>query len=191
MLHSLTAIGGRIIDTIYPPRCLACTAATDAARGLCPACWADTHFIAGTTCRKCGVPLVGDAGAEDQCESCTRHPPAWDRGAAALLYSGAGRRMVLALKHGDRLDMVRPLAAWMARAGRPLLAEADIVAPVPLNWRRLVMRRYNQSAELARQLGRDDRADGGSRPSHPAQGDEPAGRRARRSGDGTRPGPLP
>jgi len=155
MLHSLTAIGGRIIDTIYPPRCLACTAATDAARGLCPACWADTHFIAGTTCRKCGVPLVGDAGTEDQCESCTRHPPAWDRGAAALLYSGAGRRMVLALKHGDRLDMVRPLAAWMSRAGRPLLAEADIVAPVPLNWRRLVMRRYNQSAELARQLGRE------------------------------------
>ena len=155
MLHTLTALAGRVVDTVYPPRCLACTAATDAARGLCPACWADTHFIAGTACRKCGVPLVGDAGAEDVCESCARHPPAWDRGAAALLYAGAGRRMVLALKHGDRLDMVRPLAAWMARAGRTLLAEADVVAPVPLHWRRLVMRRYNQSAELARRLGRD------------------------------------
>lgn len=156
MLHTLSALRGRVIDTIYPPRCLACTTATDAARGLCPSCWANTHFIAGTTCRRCGVPLLGDAGAEDTCESCTRHPPAWDRGAAAVLYAGAGRRMVLALKHGDRLDMVQPLAAWMARAGRSLLADADLVAPVPLHWRRLVMRRYNQSAELARRLGRDN-----------------------------------
>lgn len=154
MLDGLVRLGTRLIDTVYPPRCLACTAATDAARGLCSACWADTHFIAGTACRKCGVPLLGDSGAEDVCESCIRHPPAWDRGAAAVLYSGAGRRMVLGLKHGDRLDMVRPLAAWMARAGRPLLAEADVIAPVPLHWRRLVVRRYNQSAELARALGR-------------------------------------
>ena len=155
MLHTLTALAARAIETVYPPRCLACTAATDAARALCPACWADTHFIAGTTCRACGVPLLGASGPEDVCESCTRHPPAWDRGAAAFLYAGAGRRMVLALKHGDRLDMVQPLAAWMARAGRPLLAEADLIAPVPLHWRRLVVRRYNQAAELARRLGRD------------------------------------
>ena len=104
----LQALKTTLIDTIYPPRCLACTEATDQPHGLCPACWRDTHFIAGTTCRKCGVPLIGEAGAEDVCESCLRHPPAWDRGAAALLYAGAGRRMVLALKHGDRLDMVPP-----------------------------------------------------------------------------------
>ena len=150
----LQALKTTLIDTIYPPRCLACTAATDQPHGLCPACWRDTHFIAGTTCRSCGVPLIGEAGAEDVCESCLRHPPAWDRGAAAILYAGAGRRMVLALKHGDRLDMVRPLAGWMAAAGRDLLAAADLVAPVPLHWRRLLGRRYNQSAELARRLGR-------------------------------------
>jgi ComF family protein len=151
MLHALKST---LIDTLYPPRCLACTEATDAAHGLCAACWRDTHFIAGTTCGKCGVPLIGDAGAEDVCEGCRRHPPAWDRGAAAMLYHGAGRRMVLALKHGDRLDMVRPLAGWMAVAGRDLLSSADVIAPVPLHWRRLVARRYNQSAELARRLSR-------------------------------------
>ena len=154
MLHTLTALAGRVVDTVYPPRCLACTAATDAARGLCPACWADTHFIAGTTCRRCGVPLVGDSvGESDVCDGCLRHPPGWDRGAAALVYAGGGRRMVLALKHGDRLDTVLPLAGWMASAGRDLIPEADLVAPVPLHWRRLLRRRYNQSAELARRIG--------------------------------------
>ena len=151
MLQALTTT---LVNTIFPPRCLACTEPTDQPHGLCPACWRDTHFIAGTVCRSCGVPLVGEAGAEDVCESCARHPPAWDRGAAAVIYGGAGRKVVLALKHGDRLDMVRPLAGWMASAGRGLLAEADVIAPVPLHWRRLVRRRYNQSAELARRLGR-------------------------------------
>jgi ComF family protein len=151
MLHALTTT---LVDTIFPPRCIACAEPTEQAHGLCPACWRDTHFIAGTVCRACGAPLVGAAGAEDVCESCARHPPAWDRGAAAVIYAGAGRKVVLALKHGDRLDMVRPLAGWMAAAGRGLLAEADVVAPVPLHWRRLIRRRYNQSAELARRLGR-------------------------------------
>jgi predicted amidophosphoribosyltransferase len=150
MLRALTAT---LVDAIYPPRCLACTEATDAAHGLCPACWRDTHFIAGPVCGKCGVPLIG-AEAADACEGCTRHPPAWDRGAAALVYAGAGRRMVLGLKHGDRLDMVKPLAGWMAAAGRQLLDAAELIAPVPLHWTRLVRRRYNQSAELGRALAR-------------------------------------
>ncbi len=83
-----------------------------------------------------------------------RRPPGWDFGAAAVVYGGAGRRVVLALKHGDRLDMVRPLAAWMEKAGRAALAESDLIAPVPLHWRRLMRRRYNQSAELARRIAR-------------------------------------
>jgi ComF family protein len=148
-----------LVDAIFPPRCITCAEATEAPHGLCPACWADTHFITGAACSKCGTPLVGEAGAGDLCDGCLRHPPAWDRGRAAVLYAGAGRRAVLALKHADRLDLARPLATWMATAGRDVLAEADLVAPVPLHWRRLIRRRYNQSAELARRLGR-----AGSRP---------------------------
>ncbi len=143
-----------LIDMIFPPRCLACPEATDAAHGLCPKCWANTHFIDGATCCKCGVPLMGDTGVAETCDGCLRHPPAWDRGAAAVIYEGAGREAVLALKHGDRLDMVDPLARWMAAAGRDLLAGCDLIAPTPLHWQRLVKRRFNQSAELAKRLGR-------------------------------------
>jgi predicted amidophosphoribosyltransferase len=150
----LGALKAAVIDAIYPPMCLACREPTDAPHGLCAACWRDTHFIAGTTCRACGLPLIGAAGAEDLCDGCRRHPPGWDRGAAAVIYDGAGRKVVLALKHGDRLDMVPPLAGWLAAAGRDLIAGADLIAPVPLHWRRLLRRRYNQSAELARALGR-------------------------------------
>jgi ComF family protein len=37
----------------------------------------------------------------------------------------------------------------MARAGRELFAGADGLVPVPLHWRRLWTRRFNQSASLA------------------------------------------
>lgn len=150
----LQAMLNALVDAVFPPRCLACPSPTAVAHGLCGACWRETHFISGATCRRCGVPLPGEGGADDACDSCLRHPPAWDRGAAALVYGGAGRRMVLALKHGDRLDTVRPLAGWMTAAGRDLVREADLIAPVPLHWRRLVKRRYNQSAELARPIAR-------------------------------------
>jgi ComF family protein len=43
----------------------------------------------------------------------------------------------------------------MARAGAELLAEADLVVPVPLHWRRLFIRRYNQAALLARMAARE------------------------------------
>ena len=57
----LQALRTSLLDTVFPPRCLACAEPTVAPHGLCPACWRDTHFIAGTVCRACGVPLVGAA----------------------------------------------------------------------------------------------------------------------------------
>jgi ComF family protein len=150
----LRALRAGFVDLVFPPRCMACVTPTDAPHGLCPACWRDTIFIAGSACARCGVPLTGETAEGDVCEGCRRHPPAWDRGAAAVVYDGVARRVVLALKHGDRLDTVGPLAAWMAAAGPRLLAEADLIAPTPLHWRRLLSRRYNQSAELAKRLGR-------------------------------------
>ncbi|WP_328702296.1 ComF family protein [Belnapia arida] len=45
----------------------------------------------------------------------------------------------------------------MARAGAPLLARADLIAPVPLHWRRQFARRYNQAGLLAARLARQAR----------------------------------
>jgi len=62
---------------------------------------------------------------------------------------------VLALKHGDRPELARPAARWMAQAGRELFRPEMLIAPVPLHWTRLLKRRYNQSALLAQHLGQE------------------------------------
>lgn len=144
-----------LLNLIYPPECAGCRTPTIAAHGLCPRCWGGTRFISGTTCRCCAVPMA-EAGPDPDtvvCEVCTAAPPAWDRGRAAVLYEGAARDIVLSFKHSDRLDLAPVLGKWLARAGRPLLDEADILAPVPLHWTRMIKRRYNQAAELTRQPG--------------------------------------
>jgi ComF family protein len=56
---------------------------------------------------------------------------------------------VHALKYSDRLDLAPMMGRWVSHAGRELLAEADALVPVPLHWRRLWARRFNQSAMLA------------------------------------------
>lgn len=60
--------------------------------------------------------------------------------------------MILVFKHADRTDLAPVLANWLLRPAAPLLADADIVAPVPLHWSRLIARRYNQAALLANRL---------------------------------------
>jgi len=57
--------------------------------------------------------------------------------------------LVLSFKYGDRLDLAPMMGRWMARAGRELLQDADALLPVPLHWRRLWARRFNQAAALA------------------------------------------
>lgn len=152
----IAAATARALDLLYPPVCVACGAETGAAGGLCPDCFAGAPFIAGPVCEACGAPLLDAAGpgGAPVCDGCRHAPPAWQTGRAVALYGGAVRRAILALKHGDRLDVARAAAPWLLRAGRDLLAGADLVAPVPLHWRRLVHRRFNQSAELARALCR-------------------------------------
>ncbi len=141
-------------DALFPPACPACQGETAAAASLCAACWAEAEFLSGRGCSACGRDMPGLAAPEDGflCDTCQAHPPEWDRGTAVFAYEGAGRRLVLALKHGDRLDMGPMLGAWMARSGRRLLAGADLVAPVPMHWTRRLRRRFNQSEELARGL---------------------------------------
>ena len=139
-----------LLQVVYPPQCLTCDARVTTDFGLCADCWRDTTFITGLTCTKCGTPLPGeDDAAEVLCDDCLTIARPWGQGRAALIYQGNGRKLVLALKHGDRIDLARPAAQWMARAALPLISPGMLVAPVPLHWLRLIKRRYNQAALLS------------------------------------------
>lgn len=143
------------LRTIYPPHCLACNDVVGTEDGLCGTCWRDTYFLTGLVCDACGAPLQGeDTGEKGMCDDCLSIARPWSRGRAAMIYAGTGRRLVLGFKHGDRTELARVAARWMATAGRDILEPGMLAVPVPLHWRRLFHRKYNQSALLAAGLAR-------------------------------------
>lgn len=145
----------RALSLLYPDQCVLCPELVDGPGALCPSCWRDMPFLRGLVCDGCGAPLTGGSVAERAfCDDCISARRPWDCGRAALGYRDSGRRLVLALKHGDRPDLAWPAAAWMQSAGAQVLRPGTLLVPVPVHWSRLIARRYNQAAELTRALGR-------------------------------------
>ncbi len=81
-------------------------------------------------------------------------PRAFGRARAACLYDEHSRDLILKLKHADRTDLAHILANWLSRAAAELAEDADVILPVPMHRWRLLSRRYNQAAEIARPLAR-------------------------------------
>jgi len=141
------------LDIAVPPLCPACRdLVTD--NGLCPACWGKLAFISAPYCPRLGIPFAYDPGPGILSMQAIADPPAYHRARAAVRFDDVARKLVHAFKYGDRLDLAPLLGRWMARAGRELLDEADALVPVPLHWRRLWARRFNQSAALAEAISR-------------------------------------
>ena len=150
----LTRAGRAVLNLLFPPLCIGCRAAVAEPGALCANCWQDIRFLDGPMCECCGLPFEFDAGEGTLCAACQARPPAFDKARAVMRYDEASRGPILALKHGDRLDLVPGFGRWLGRGGGALLEEADIILPVPLHPFRLWRRRYNQAAEFARTLSR-------------------------------------
>jgi ComF family protein len=142
------------LDVALPTLCAACRAPVSG-EGLCPQCWAKLSFIAPPYCERLGIPFVYDPGPGILSMEAIAAPPAYQRARAVVRYDDVARQLVHALKYQDRVDLAPAMGRWMARAGAQLLAEADLVAPVPLHWRRGWSRRYNQSGALAKVIARE------------------------------------
>jgi len=153
-----------VFEAALPPLCPSCREPIGATVGLCPVCWSKLSPIERPFCERLGIPFVYDPGPGILSMQAIADPPAYQRARAAVRYDEVARSLVHALKYGDRLDLAPIMGRWMARAGQELLDEADLIVPVPLHWRRLWARRFNQSAALAKVIG----AIGGTPVSHTA-----------------------
>jgi ComF family protein len=149
---------GALADFFLPPVCIVCRTRIGAHGLLCDGCWARIDFIAPPFCARLGIPLPYDTGAApgEPCLSAAAiaNPPVYDRARAAALYASTMRDLIQSFKYRDRHDGLPLFARWLAGAGAELLADADLLVPVPLYRSRLWSRRFNQSALLAHALAK-------------------------------------
>lgn len=151
--RKVRAAASTMLDLVLPPRPLDEKAGQAVQSiGLSADSWGRIKFIEAPFCDSCGAPFDFDLGSGARCAGCLAKRPAFDRARAACLYDDASRDLILKLKHADRTDLAVLFARWVARAAADLIGETDAVVPVPLHRWRLLRRRYNQAAEIARPL---------------------------------------
>ena len=151
----LRALGRGVADLILPPVAHDSREAA-AAAGLSADAWSRVIFLEAPVCDGCGAAVEFDGGdfASERCAACIAQPYAFARARAACVYDEASRGLILKYKHGDQQQFAALFARWLGRAAADLVAAADAVAPVPLHPMRLLSRRFNQAAEIARPLAR-------------------------------------
>lgn len=144
-----------LVRVLLAPACAACDAPLDhpLQSPVCGACWRSIHAIRAPWCAKCGDALPGWREDRALCARCRRAPRQFSLARSVGLYDGALREIVHAFKYGGRRVLARPLAAMMREHGRDVLADADLVVPVPLHPWRALRRGFNQADDLARHLG--------------------------------------
>jgi len=143
---------GLALDFILPRRCLCCDARVASQEGLCAACWSEVPFLERPWCHRLGTPFAYDVGDGAWSPRAITAPPLFDRLRSVALYDGPARQMVLAMKFSGRRELARPMARWMVRSGTEVLDRDCLLVPVPLHWTRLLSRRFNQAADLARAI---------------------------------------
>jgi ComF family protein len=157
-IHQMAAVVGRLsyrqaLDLVFPPLCVSCETQNSEPYALCNDCWSKLVFVM-PFCERCGLPFEIDPGEASVCAGCYAAPNEFSRARSVFHYDDASRQLILAFKHGDRLERAPALAHWLSRAGRDLGRDVQLIVPVPLHRTRLWRRRYKQAAILAKILAR-------------------------------------
>lgn len=144
--HSLAWLARQAL----PLRCLVCEEPGADGRDLCLACHAALPWN-DHACPLCALPLPAHEPAE-RCGSCLHEPPRQSAAAAVFLYAAPVDQLLIRFKFHQDLAAGRLLSQLMLQ--RVPTFVAGPLAPVPLHWRRLRSRGYDQALELTRPLAR-------------------------------------
>ena len=136
---------------LLPAECLLCRAAVHTAPDdplICSLCRSRWNPIPDPVCDRCGQPLDRDL----ECRICEGWPPGFRGVRSAVWLSGTARDAVHALKYNGWRRAAEGIVPVMTKL-EPV-RNGSVLVPIPLGAARRRERGYNQSAELARALGR-------------------------------------
>jgi len=143
-----------VLAVVFPQACPACARLLPqpASGPLCAGCWSALPRHHTPACR-CGRPLVPGAAA---CGRCRRGRQLLAAGISLGPYEGPLRAAIHELKYRGRRRVASRLASALLEdsAARDLVAEGDVLVPVPLHPGRRRERGFNQAALIAREIAR-------------------------------------
>lgn len=143
-----------LVALLFPPQCLDCHAeipTCDDGILLCADCRRRYSPDEWPRCYRCGAALVADALC---CPWCSQHVLQFDAVFPLGRYVGQLRRSVLRMKRSSSDTLALALGRCLAARRREeiLAFGPDMVVPIPLHWKRWLLRGSNHAETLARPI---------------------------------------
>ena len=141
---------------MLPNHCILCLVAISPPALICATCNQSLPLNINP-CRRCATPLPTGTPPGQLCGFCHRHPPAFDRAVAPLIYANPANTLINHFKHQSHLHKGKALASILADQLSTQLTASDrpdYIAPVPLHWRRRFRRGFDQARWLTGFLAR-------------------------------------
>ncbi|MCB9562169.1 MAG: ComF family protein [Kofleriaceae bacterium] len=142
------------LSTLFVPRCASCDARVAPGQPLCATCMVSVDPL-GPACPHCAEPMeLPPLATAPICARCRRTPPPYELLIAPWRFGGELARVLRRLKFAGRPELARELAPMLVPFFHEVVVTAaiDVVVPVPLHWRRLAGRGYNQAQVLAAEM---------------------------------------
>lgn len=151
----------RLLDQLsfllFPGCCLICQGDSHRQLDLCQPCEAELPWLT-TACPRCAYPVKQ---ANQLCGQCLLKPPSFSRCVTLCHYRAPIDRLIGQFKYHKRYSYGRVMATLLGKhirhvyqhhSGQPPLP--DLIAPVPMHWRRKLSRGFNHGEQLAEQISR-------------------------------------
>jgi ComF family protein len=144
-----------ILNLIIPNRCVCGDILVEKNHDVCESCWRSIGLLSkNAICETCGDPFKYDGMRDTKCSECIYNPPIFDKARAVFKYNDVNGRMIMGLKYSDRTPYAKTLARFMSGKVKELGEDFDLIVSVPIHRKKLIQRKFNQSALLANKIAK-------------------------------------
>lgn len=141
-----------ILDLLYPEKPKCCICGSQGAKIVCDRCMASLNYLQGITCLHCGKQL-NENYHDSTCPDCKTGAFHYERAYSCFEYGGIGKELIHKLKFEGKVHLAKVIAGLMKKALRNEDLEISCIVPVPIHRNRLKIRGFNQSYNIAQELG--------------------------------------
>lgn len=154
-MSSIEKCKKEFLDILYPLRCPVChDIAVPRGQRVCKACRKQLKPAAGPRCFRCSRPL--DKSEQEYCRNCRNKSYHYDRGIGIFTYGTVLQKSLIKLKYENRQEYGTFYGEFAASYAREQIFDwkIEVLMPIPLHWKRMEKRGYNQAEIIARAAGK-------------------------------------
>jgi ComF family protein len=150
----LLQVTKNLLQFLTPNRCACLNVIHVNSAFICSGCFEKVEFVSTQKiCPCCGIPSQFDISEKILCSECIADTPHFDCARSVFKYNDFIGTIISGLKYSDKTPFAKNLADNL-KTKLSEIPDFDLICSVPIHRKKLISRKYNQSALLANWLGK-------------------------------------